>query len=383
VSDGQARAPVRVLCVAGARPNFVKVAPLLRAFASRPVFAASFVHTGQHHEPALSDRFLSELGMPPPAAHLDVGSGTHAAQTAEIMRRFEPVLADAQPEVVLVVGDVNSTLACALVAAKFTLNEAFETRRGRRRRPLLVHVEAGLRSGDDGMPEETNRRIVDALSDLLYVSEPSGVANLRREGIPDDRVALVGNVMIDSLRAVEADVRRAPILRELELTAPYAVVTLHRPENVDDPAALERLLAALDGLPAELPLIFPVHPRTRLRLPANGARLRPPRWRLLEPLGYRAFIGLLASARVVLTDSGGVQEEATCLGAPCLTLRPTTERPITVEQGTNILAGTDRPSIEAALRRALAGEVRGQIPPLWDGRAAERIADHLREVFGR
>ena len=374
---------MRVLCVAGARPNFVKIAPLLRAFAARPMFEASFVHTGQHHEPALSDRFLRELGMPDPVAHLDVGSGTHAAQTAEIMRRFEPVLEDAQPQVVLVVGDVNSTLACALVAAKFTLNEAFETRRGRRRRPLLVHVEAGLRSGDDEMPEEANRKIVDALSDLLYVSEPAGLANLHRECIPDERVVMVGNVMIDSLRAVEAEARRSPIRRELELTAPYAVVTLHRPENVDDPVVLDRLLAVLYGLPAALRLIFPVHPRTRLRLGADASRLQPPRWRLLEPLGYCAFIGLLASARLVLTDSGGVQEETTFLGVPCLTLRRTTERPITVEEGTNFLAGTDRPSVEAALRRALAGEAPRRIPPGWDGHAAERIADHLGEVFGR
>ena len=369
--------------MAGARPNFVKVAPLLRALRSRPLFDARLVHTGQHQEPALSDLLFHDLALPPPDAQLGVGSGTHAVQTAEIMRRFEPVLSGLQPQVVVVVGDVNSTLACALVAAKFALDQPFETRAGARRRPLLVHVEAGLRSFDDEMPEEINRRLTDAVADLLYVSEPSGLVNLTREGVPGERIELVGNLMIDSLIAEQAEPRATAFVTELGLDGPYGVVTLHRPANVDDPGVLEGLLRVLDDLAAALPLVFPVHPRTRARLRSRALPLPAPRWRLLEPLGYRAFTRLLASARVVLTDSGGVQEETTFLGIPCLTLRKTTERPITVEQGTNLLVGADRQAIQAGFERALAGQVRGRIPRHWDGRTAERIVDHLQVALGR
>jgi len=376
--------PIRVLCVAGTRPNFVKIAPLLRAFRARPMFDARLVHTGQHHDPGLSETFFHDLAIPPPHAHLGVGAGTQAEQTAEIMRRFEPVASAWQPHVVLVVGDVTSTLACALVAAKMTLHEPFATGAGRRRRPLLVHVEAGLRSFDDTMPEEVNRRLTDALSDLLYVSEQSGLVNLRREGIPEQRAVLVGNVMIDSLIADGAGAVTGPTEQtEIGLEGPYGVVTMHRPANVDDPDVLENLLRVLDDLASDLPLVFPVHPRTRLRLQALSLSFESPRWRLLAPLGYRAFTRLLASARLVLTDSGGIQEETTFLGVPCLTLRPSTERPITLEQGTNVLVGTNRQAIEAAFRRALAGPARRPIPALWDGRAADRIADHLLLALGR
>jgi len=347
------------------------------------MFEIKLVHTGQHDHPSLSDTFFHELAISLPDARLGVSAGTHAGQTAEIMRRFEPVVAEWQPQVIVVVGDVNSTLACALVAAKYTLDQPFEVRGARRRRPLLVHVEAGLRSFDDEMPEEINRRLTDSLDDLLYVSEPSGLANLKREGIPEERVVLVGNVMIDSLLVETSARTESSVMAELGLTGPYGVVTLHRPSNVDDPAVLQGVLRVLDALAAQLPLVFPVHPRTRQRLDAAGLPLEAPRWRVIEPLGYRAFTRLLATARLVLTDSGGVQEETTFLQVPCLTLRQTTERPITVEQGTNVLVGTDRPAIEAAFARALAGEIRGTIPRLWDGHAAERIVNHLEEALAR
>src|SRR5262245_30427732 len=310
---------VRVVCVAGARPNFVKVAPLLRALRARPVFDARLVHTGQHRDPALSSVFIEELGIPPPDAQLGITSGSHARQTAEIMTAFEDVLTIMQPQVVMVVGDVDSTLACALACAKFSLRKPFTTARSeQRRRPLLAHVEAGLRSFDDDMPEEVNRRITDALSDLLCVSDPAGLANLQKEGIPDDRIVFAGNVVIDSLNAARDLAGRSPVLDDLGLQgAAYGVVTLHRPGNVDDPVVLQRILRALDGVARELPLVFPVHPRTRERLPAGQGeqgehaeqvKLEAPRWRLIEPLGYAAFLRLLGGARVAFTDSGGVQE---------------------------------------------------------------------------
>jgi UDP-N-acetylglucosamine 2-epimerase (non-hydrolysing) len=372
---------VRVLCVAGARPNFVKIAPLLRAFQARPLFDARLIHTGQHYDPALSDVFFDELRLPRPAAHLGVNSGSHTCQIAEFMRRFDAVLDEQQPEVVVVVGDVNSTLACALAAAKFELTAPFELCAQTRHKPLLIHVEAGLRSFDAEMPEEANRRVTDMLSDLLYVSEPSGLTNLKNEGVPDERVALVGNVMIDSLIAAKECVSNSTVLADLGMDGRYGVVTLHRPSNVDDPVALEELLHTLDRLSYELPLVFPVHPRTRKRMRTIETELENPRWRLVEPLGYFGFLRLLGSAQVVLTDSGGIQEETTALGVPCLTLRNNTERPITVAVGTNQLVGTQRSAIEAAFRRAVAGEIRGQVPELWDGRAAERIADHLQAMF--
>jgi UDP-N-acetylglucosamine 2-epimerase (non-hydrolysing) len=355
----------------------VKIAPIMRALGAHACLDVRLVHTGQHHDPALSDSFFEDLAIPRPHAHLGVRAGTQSQQMAEIIARFEPLLTSWQPQVVLVVGDVTSTLACALVAAKTSLAHAFPTVTGTRSRPLLVHVEAGLRSFDDAMPEEHNRRLTDALSDLLYVSEPAGLANLKREGIADDRVVLVGNVMIDSLKAELAQASTPDVHARLGLDRPYGVVTLHRPANVDAPAVLAHLLAVLNELAARLPLVFPVHPRTRRRLHEASLSLESPRWRLLEPQRYRDFVRLLASAHVVITDSGGIQEETTVLGVPCLTLRQSTERPITVEQGTNVLVGRNPSAIAAAFETAIASPRPGRVPDLWDGRTAARIVAHL------
>jgi UDP-N-acetylglucosamine 2-epimerase (non-hydrolysing) len=356
---------MKLLFVAGARPNFVKVAPLLWEAARRPGLEAPLVHTGQHYDERMSAQFFRELAIPPPSVNLQVGAGSHAVQTAEVMKRFEPELVAQRPDAVVVVGDVNSTLACALVAAKLDVP--------------VAHVEAGLRSFDRSMPEEINRVVTDAVSRWLLVSEQAGVENLRREGASADRIFHVGNVMIDTLVASRAPIERSPILDELGLDpASYAVLTLHRPANVDDPAAFARLLAAIRRLQAELPVVFPVHPRTRPALAAilNGRPMA--NLILTEPLGYLAFLKLVAHARLVLTDSGGLQEESTALGVPCLTLRTNTERPATVDQGTNRLVGLDPERIVQAALAALANTERPRrIPPLWDGRAAPRILDIL------
>lgn len=373
---------VKVLCVAGTRPNFVKVAALMRCLAEHPLFRTKLVHTGQHYDADLSGIFFRQLRMPVPDIELEVGSGSHASQTAEIMRRFEAVLEDEQPQVVLVVGDVNSTLACALAAAKFSLREPFEWGRGSRSRPIVAHVEAGLRSFDEDMPEEVNRKLTDAISDLLYVSDPAGMVNLRAEGVAEERMAFVGNVMIDTLLAARARAAGSRVLEELGLRAGgYGLVTLHRPSNVDDPEALVPLLAVLDELAAQVPLVFPVHPRTRARLDALGHRLDEGRWKVMDPLGYLDFLKLMSDARIVLTDSGGVQEETTVLGVPCVTLRENTERPVTLTEGTNHLAGTEPQSIRAHIAKALAQAPTGRVPRLWDGQAAKRIVEHLASVF--
>jgi UDP-N-acetylglucosamine 2-epimerase (non-hydrolysing) len=373
---------IRILCVAGARPNFMKVAPLLRAFASHARFDAKLVHTGQHYDQRLSQVFFDELGIPPPAMHLDVGSGSHSAQTAEIMKRFEAVAEEQQPHAVLVVGDVNSTIACAIVAAKLMLKEPFQTRWGTRRRPLVVHVEAGLRSGDDDMPEEINRKLTDCISDVLYVSDPAGLTNLHQEGVSADRVVMVGNVMIDTLLAARTRSMDSRVLETLGLSPrQYGVLTLHRPSNVDDARTFSELMSALEAVARELPLVFPVHPRTRARLETTGLALKPPAWHVVEPVGYHDFLRLVSSARVVLTDSGGIQEETTVLGVPCITLRANTERPATIEEGTNQLAGTSPEAIWRSFQKAMSGAVSGRIPHFWDGRAAERIAEHLEQVF--
>jgi UDP-N-acetylglucosamine 2-epimerase (non-hydrolysing) len=377
---------VKVLCVAGARPNFIKIAPLMSSFARHPHFDARLVHTGQHYDARLSDIFFTQLAIRAPEVSLGVGPGTQTEQTAEIMKRFEGVLSAEQPQAVLVVGDVNSTIACSLAAAKFTLRESFAWAGGRRSRPVIVHVEAGLRSFDDDMPEEMNRRLTDALSDLLFVSEPAGMANLEREGVARVRAYLVGNVMIDTLLEARDQALRCGILEQLGLRErEYGLVTLHRPGNVDDPEMLRHLLATLDGVAARLPLVFPVHPRTRARLASAGIALPAGRWTLTEPVGYLEFLALQSNARLVLTDSGGVQEETTALGVPCVTLRENTERPCTVSEGTNVIAGTSRTGILRAVDAALeSGSTRregARRPALWDGRAAGRVVEILARWF--
>ncbi|MCA9677064.1 MAG: UDP-N-acetylglucosamine 2-epimerase (non-hydrolyzing) [Kofleriaceae bacterium] len=365
----------KVLCVAGARPNFVKIAPLLRALRSRPHVAAPLVHTGQHYDRALSQVFFDQLGIPAPDLSLDVGSASHAQQTAEIIKRFEPVAIAEQPDAVLVVGDVNSTIGCALVASKLELDHALPWAGPARRRPLVIHVEAGLRSFDDGMPEEINRKLTDVISDLLFASEPSAVTNLRAEGIPDERVHLVGNVMIDTLLAARERALATDVVTRLGLTpGGYGLVTLHRPSNVDDPRQLAELLAVLDDVAAEVPLVFPIHPRTRARMEAGGVRPFGARWQLIDPVGYLEFLHLQSAARLVLTDSGGIQEETTILGVRCLTLRDSTERPATITDGTNLLAGTRRETIWPAFQQAMREPCSDRRPALWDGQAAERIA---------
>jgi UDP-N-acetylglucosamine 2-epimerase (non-hydrolysing) len=370
----------RLLLIAGARPNFMKVAPLLRALRRRPeAFEPLLVHTGQHYDEAMSDVFFDELGIPPPDRHLGVGSGSHAVQTARIMEAFEPVVTETKPDRVVVVGDVNSTAACALVASKMAP-------------PIPVaHVEAGLRSFDLAMPEEINRLVTDALSDLLFTTSPDADVNLRREGVPRRRIHRVGNLMIDTLKAFAAKADASSVLDRLGLKPPYALLTLHRPSNVDDETTLRRILAALGEIGRSMPVIFPAHPRTadRLRrLQMSGAPRQEMAGaaglRLVEPLGYLDFLHLQKHASLVLTDSGGVQEETTILGVPCLTLRENTERPITLTRGTNRLVGTDTRRIVQEARRAL--KTRRRRPPsipLWDGRAADRIAAILARAPGR
>jgi UDP-N-acetylglucosamine 2-epimerase (non-hydrolysing) len=355
---------MKIVAVVGARPNFMKIAPLLREVERRPGVSACLVHTGQHYDRQMSELFFEQLRIPRPDVDLGVGSASHAVQTAEVMKRFEPVVLDQRPDVVLVVGDVNSTIACALTAVKLGVP--------------VAHVEAGLRSFDRTMPEEINRVLTDAISHWLFVSERSGVENLRREGVPDERIFFVGNVMIDTLLLCRERSEQSSVLEDLGLCrGAYGVLTLHRPANVDDPAVFRGLLEAVERLQRELPIVFPVHPRTRKALDGlvNGDL---PNLRLTDPLGYLDFTKLLAHARLVLTDSGGIQEETTVLGVPCLTLRNNTERPATVEQGTNVLVGLEPGRVVAAGLGALAAPARGsRIPDLWDGRAAGRILDAL------
>ena len=373
VAAGATLAPV--LCVVGARPNFMKMAPILRALAAhQPPIPALLLHTGQHYDQGMSHQLFDDLGLPRPDLNLEVGSGSHAVQTAEVMRRFEPALDEHRPSCVLVVGDVNSTLACTLVAVKKGVP--------------VVHVEAGLRSYDRKMPEEINRLLTDQVADRLYTTERSALDNLLREGIAEQRVVFAGNVMIDSLLANKpkarpaADTLRAHGLDPALLAAAqgYGVVTLHRPSNVDDAATLGDLLTVLREVAQRLPLVFALHPRTRHNIERFGlmGRLDATRMALLPPQGYLEMLGLMAGATLVLTDSGGLQEETTALGVPCLTLRENTERPITAEQGTNTLVGRDVQAIRAGVDQILSGQgKRGRVPELWDGRAAERIAADL------
>lgn len=361
---------LKVLLIAGARPNFMKVAPIHAEMKRRSSeFVSMIVHTGQHYDAAMSDAFFDDLGMPKPDVHLGVGSGSHAVQTAKIMTEFEPVVLAEKPDWVLVVGDVNSTIACALVCAKLGIK--------------VAHVEAGLRSRDRSMPEEINRILTDSISDLLLTTSQDADENLKNEGIPTERVKFVGNVMIDSLLAHLEIAGVSTIREELGInTQDYGVLTLHRPSNVDDKSVFEGILDALITIAENLPIIFPVHPRTRANIDKFGFadRVGTSNIRLIDPLGYLDFMRLYSGARLVLTDSGGLQEETTVLGIPCLTLRENTERPITIEMGTNILVGTEPYKIKQAAEKILAARTdlgKPKPPPLWDGKAASRICDEL------
>jgi UDP-N-acetylglucosamine 2-epimerase (non-hydrolysing) len=398
--------PIKIVTIVGARPNFMKAAPLIRAIHEHnekqtgPQINHLLVHTGQHYDEVMSDRFFADLGLPKPDVYLGVGSGSHAVQTAQILEKFEGVLLREKPQVVIVVGDVNSTLACALVAAKISF-DSFGSR------PMIAHVEAGLRSFDRSMPEEINRIVTDHVSDLFFVTEESGFQNLRNEGISPDKIHLVGNTMIDSLLTFNEKADASKILDELGLRAGigkngksdslsrYALLTLHRPSNVDNREVFLNILEGLEELAADYPIIFPVHPRTQQRIEEFGSEVHMmvnvtrmkghPRDSgevgngiiLTSPLGYLDFLCLMKHAAIVVTDSGGIQEETTCLGIPCVTVRENTERPVTVENGTNIVAGTRKEGIKDAIRRQRVRKGGNGVPKHWDGQAAKRILDVL------
>ncbi len=371
---------IRVMVVVGARPNFMKAAPILDALEGSARFASVLVHTGQHYDDALSRIFFSDLGIRKPDVNLNVGSASHAQQTARIMMQFEPVLVEYKPDMLLVVGDVNSTVACALVASKLGVP--------------VGHVEAGLRSGDRAMPEEINRIVTDSISDCLFTSEPSGEKNLLAEGRPPEAIHFVGNTMIDTLLRSRERAEASPVLSTLGLEdRAYGVLTLHRPANVDKLPVLEGILQALSDVARELPIVFPAHPRTRVRLEAFGLQNR-----LVEldggspigkcglfmcpPMGYLDFMKMMSHARLVFSDSGGIQEETTILNVPCLTLRENTERPITVEQGTNRLVGRDPERIVREAQRVLSAPPADPVTlPYWDGKAAGRIVEVLDRGF--
>jgi UDP-N-acetylglucosamine 2-epimerase (non-hydrolysing) len=397
---------IKIITIVGARPNFMKAAPILRAIHEHnekqkgPQINHLLVHTGQHYDEVMSDRFFADLGLPKPDVYLGVGSGSHAMQTAQILEKFEGVLLREKPQVVVVVGDVNSTLACALVAAKISFDTAGS-------RPLIAHVEAGLRSFDRSMPEEINRIVTDHLSDLFFVTEENGIQNLRNEGILADKIHFVGNTMIDSLLTFNEQADASTILDDLGLRTEskkggagnsigrYALLTLHRPANVDNREAFLNILEGLAELAVDCPIVFPVHPRTQqriqefgsgLHLMVNAARMNDPARdsggvgngiMLTGPLGYLDFLCLMKHATIVVTDSGGIQEETTCLGIPCVTVRENTERPVTVEQGTNIVAGTRKEGIRDAIRRQRMRKGVNSSPKHWDGQAAKRILDVL------
>jgi UDP-N-acetylglucosamine 2-epimerase (non-hydrolysing) len=358
---------LKIICVCGARPNFMKIAPIMKAFNESGKFQILLVHTGQHYDQRMSTLFFDELNIPKPDINLEVGSGSHAVQTAEVMKRFEPVVLDFKPDYVLVVGDVNSTIACGLVAVKLGIK--------------LIHVEAGLRSFDRTMPEEINRVLTDSISDLLFVTEQSGIDNLKREGVNSDKVHLVGNVMIDTLLANREKAEKSDILEKLNLEKKkYAVITLHRPSNVDDMKMLGEIVAAFEVIQKDLKLVFPIHPRTKKNIEGSTLQSQVDAMKnliLLEPVGYLDFLKLTANAALVITDSGGIQEETTILGIPCMTLRENTERPVTVTEGTNRLVHINTQDILKHFNEIKADnyEAKGRIPKFWDGKAAQRIAD--------
>ncbi len=359
---------MKIVNIVGARPNFMKIAPIMAAYKAHPEIDPVLVHTGQHYDERMSDLFFRQLGIPEPDMNLEVGSGSHATVTAEIMKRFEPVVLEHKPDCVLVVGDVNSTVACGMVAVKLGVR--------------LAHVEAGLRSHDRSMPEEINRLLTDVISDLLFCTEPSGVENLQAMGVPDEKIHFVGNVMIDTLMSNLDKAKQSTVLDDLGLVPRgFAVLTLHRPSNVDDPATFKQILDALEVVQQELTIVFPIHPRTRKNLADTelGSRMEAmPNMKLVEPAAYLDFLRLMSGARLVLSDSGGIQEETTILKVPCLTLRENTERPITLEVGSNQLVGTDTGTIIEAYRKVMDGRIgESAIPELWDGHAAERIVNVL------
>ena len=365
-----------IICVVGARPNFTKIAPIIHAMQNSTRLTPYLLHTGQHYDQAMKHSFFEQLGIPEPDCDLEVGSGSHAVQTAEVMKRFEPVLDERKPAAILVVGDVNSTIACALVAAKKEIP--------------VIHVEAGLRSYDRNMPEEVNRVLTDQISDYLFTTERSALDNLTREGIDASRVHFTGNVMIDTLMK---NLENANPLEETlgildnkdkYLSGNFGLVTLHRPSNVDDQTILTRLVDTLVSVSRQIPLMFPVHPRTSANLKKFGLmeKLIAADILVLPPMGYLQLLGAMKITKMVLTDSGGIQEETTALGVPCITIRENTERPVTVTEGTNTIVGTDRDKIIATASTILeTGGKSGRIPEYWDGKAAERIVGVLSKVL--
>jgi UDP-N-acetylglucosamine 2-epimerase (non-hydrolysing) len=352
---------MKVINVVGARPNFMKIAPIVEAMKQAPSLEPLLLHTGQHYDEGMSDVFFRDLGIPQPDIHLGVGSGSHAQQTARVMIEFERVCLEQKPDLIVVVGDVNSTMACTIVAAKLRIG--------------VAHVEAGLRSFDRTMPEEINRLVTDALADLLFTTSHDADENLKKEGVDPKKIHFVGNVMIDTLIKQRARAAELNVPARLGVEAGrYALVTLHRPSNVDDPTVLAEILEALERIGLTMPVIFPIHPRTRKRVEEFGLSLDGVR--AVEPLGYLEFLNLMSTAGVVLTDSGGLQEETTILRVPCLTLRHNTERPVTIDQGTNIMVGPVKTRILSAFQRIVSGDWKpGGPPKLWDGRAAARIVD--------
>jgi UDP-N-acetylglucosamine 2-epimerase (non-hydrolysing) len=366
-----------IYLVAGARPNFMKIAPIVRALQAQQALSFKIIHTGQHYDREMNDVFFEELGIPQPDVFMAAGGGSHAQQTAKIMVGFEELCQDERPAAVLVVGDVNSTLACSIVAKKLNIP--------------VAHVEAGLRSGDMAMPEEINRLVTDSISDWFFATEPAAVGHLKREGKAESAIHYVGHVMVDNVlyqadkltRADTSGFETGPFKAQaLENGGRYGVVTLHRPSNVDDPDTFARIAGALKTIAADLPLIFPVHPRTRANIEKFGIDLGP-NVTLAGPQAYMAFLNLWKDAAVVLTDSGGLQEETTALGVPCVTIRENTERPVTVEEGSNVLAGTNPDKIIEEARKVLSGKGKqGRRPALWDGKAAERIVAVLAKEIG-
>jgi UDP-N-acetylglucosamine 2-epimerase (non-hydrolysing) len=400
---------MKIMTVVGARPNFMKAGPIMAAIrrynaeSAEPIIDHLLVHTGQHYDARMSDSFFTDLDLPAPDIQLGVGPGTQAAQTGEILKRFEEVALRERPDAVIVVGDVNSTVACALATSKLAFDSTG-------RRPLLAHVEAGLRSFDRSMPEEVNRVVTDHISDLLFVTEESGIRNLHNEGIAPEAVHFVGNTMIDSLFAFQEKADASKILERLGLRSPvnghggavkrFALFTLHRPSNVDHPETFRNILEGLSELGEDCPIVFPVHPRTQKKMAEISVQFAPPPGAPgtdsdgragcapagimpIEPLGYLDFVCLMKNAAVVVTDSGGVQEETTCLGTPCVTVRENTERPVTVEHGTNAIAGTAKENIQAVIRQQMRRQLGGGVPEKWDGHAGKRIIEILVRTLSK